>query len=503
MRPALIGFVFCYMHIHVHAQSTDSLISAYMDTYDMVGMSAVVVCNDSVVFSGHYGTADRARDIPVTDSTYFRIASVSKAITAIGLMQLVEDGLIALDTNISDVFGYPIVNPHYPDAAITPAMLLSHTSSIVDGSTYEDFIGDSYDTPAPPEMRMLLEFGGDYYSADTYLNKEPGSYFFYSNLNYGIIAGLIEKVSGQRFDRYMREHVLLPLGITGSYNVYDLPDVDRLAVLYRRSGAVWQPQADNYGGVLPDSIDLSAYVPGWNGLLFAPQGGLRITALELSRLMQLFLSDGTHAGVTVLNSVTVQQMETPQWTYSPGNGNNYGGLFRSWGLGLHLLTNTADNDIIYPGSALAGHPGEAYGLVSDMYYEQTEQWGLIFMTNGIGYPYASGAHSAFYTAEEDIFDILYTAAVADCLGKTGIADPVPAASPIVFPNPADHTLHLSGLMSDPACDYTIIDTTGRICQQGTVLSTSPAIPISQLPSGTYQLALRADTQHAITTFIKK
>ena len=102
----------------------------------------------------------------------------------------------------------------------------------------------------------------------------------YSNLNYGIIGTLIERLSGQRFDQFMRQQVLLPMGINGSSTIQDLDDVTDLAVLYRNN----VPQADDLGGVMPVAPDLSTYTIGTNGLYFAPQGGLRASALEMASI---------------------------------------------------------------------------------------------------------------------------------------------------------------------------------------------------------------------------
>lgn len=101
--------------------------------------AALLCARDGVlVYEHYYGYADKEQEKPVTAETYFRTASVSKLITGIGVMTLVEDGLIDLDADLSDYFGYPLRNPYHPDKPITMRMVMSHTSSITDRGGYSN-----------------------------------------------------------------------------------------------------------------------------------------------------------------------------------------------------------------------------------------------------------------------------------------------------------------------------------------------------------------------------
>jgi CubicO group peptidase (beta-lactamase class C family) len=292
-------------------------------------------------------------------------------------------------------------------------MLLSHRSSLQDGTGYSGFLSATYANAPPPPISQLVVPGGTWYTANMWRTEAPGSYFMYSNINYGIIGSLIEVHSGQRFDQYMRQQVLLPMGIGGSYNVQDLDSLLDLAVLYRNSN----PQADNYNGVMPTPPNLSGYVLGNNGLFFAPQGGLRCSALELSRVLRMMHGQGTIDGTAILQPATWAAMAANEWTWNGVNGNNYYGLFRSWGLGVHRVTAQAGGDLVLPGTFMLGHPGEAYGLISDLYLDPTTGFGLVFITNGYlpGYNYALGVNSAFYRVEEEVFAALGAHAFAACL----------------------------------------------------------------------------------------
>jgi CubicO group peptidase (beta-lactamase class C family) len=383
----------------------------------LVGMSVAVTCGDEVVQVVHTGQRNLAQGLPVTNDTRYRIASISKLVTAMGLMKLHEQGAFDLDDDVSNALGFTLRNPAYPAIPITYRMLLAHRSSLQDGTGYGSFLTATYAGTPPPPIQQLVTPGGTWYTANLWRTESPGSWFMYSNLNYGVIATLIEAHGGQRFDQYMRQEVLLPMGIEGSYNVQDLDAIGDLAVLYRNSN----PQADNFGGTMPPPPDLSGYVIGSNGLYFGPQGGLRASALEMAQVLRLLHGDGTVDGTTVLQAGTITAMTANEWTWNGSNGDNYFGLFRSWGLGVHRITAQAGGDLVLPGIFMWGHAGEAYGLISDLYLDPATGFGLVFITNGYtqGNNYTFGINSAFYRVEEEVFAALGTIALPACL-STGM-----------------------------------------------------------------------------------
>jgi len=146
---------------------------------------------------------------------------VSKHVATIGLMQLYEQGKFKLDDDISTALGFQLKNPFYPNIPITYRMILSHQSSLGESDQYNDFITTTYNmmTTPFPEVKELLSPGGKWYSTNSFTNKKPGTYFSYSNINFGLVGILVEAHSGMRFDVYMRQNVFLPLGIGASYNV--------------------------------------------------------------------------------------------------------------------------------------------------------------------------------------------------------------------------------------------------------------------------------------------
>jgi D-alanyl-D-alanine carboxypeptidase len=406
---------------------------------ELSGLAAVIYAQGRILYEGYFGyrwidPQHPERSLPVTAQTKFRVASVSKLVTALATMQLVERGLLNLDTDVSDVLGWTLRNPHWPDIPITPRMLLTHTSSLRDGETY---------TFLPQvSLREVLTPGGPYYengahfaSPLPHVDHAPGRYFSYCNLGFGVLGALIESASGERFDRYGDRHILQPLGLDASFNVCNLSDegIRNLATLYRRqrngvwdASAPWVAQRDDLRGIRPAEPEvLRHYRPGDNGTIFSPQGGLRISARDLIELMKVFLHEGQghdRSGVPVrlLQPKTVRQMLTIQWRFDPiaGNGDPYGGLMRAWGLGLHYLTNApadaygaSDRLLSAESPRLWGHAGDAYGLLSALFFAPEQDFGFVYIIGGVSCDpgMRPGVYSAFYRWEEEIQSAILTA----------------------------------------------------------------------------------------------
>lgn len=380
-----------------------SAIDSIVKKNQLMGISLLTYANGQITGTYHSGLRDYERNLPVTDSTMFRIASLSKLVTTTGLMVLYDQHRFKLDDDVSRYLGFTLRNPSFPEVPITFRMLMSHTASLNDGDGYDDFLGNIYSAAgAVPSVKELLLPGGRYYTPNMWLAHRPGSYFTYCNANFGIIAMLIERISGQRFDKYMRENILEPLGIAGGYNVADIGSIDNLAAIYRYKDG-WKAQVDGYHGQHPNARNLSGYEVGTNGFLFGPQGGLRISALDLAKIMLLHLNGGTYSGKRLLKRSTIALMHKPQWRYNGTNGDTNGGLFQCWGLSVQLGTNTPKGDVAIEGIPLIGHAGDAYGLISGLYFDPKRGVGLVFMTNGTVSGAKPGAHSGYFALEEDIF----------------------------------------------------------------------------------------------------
>ncbi len=386
------------------------------ERHQLMGMSVVTVCEGEVFSAVQLGLRDYERGLPVDENTAFRVASVSKVITASALMLLYEQGRFDLDEDVSRYLGFELRNPAYPTLPVTFRMLLSHTSSLREDSLYDKFLGVAYRDAGPESVKELVVPNGKYYSANRWRPEKPGTYFQYSNINYGLIGTLIESISGKRFDQFVRDSLLIPLGGSGSFSTNDLPDINQLATLYRYNRG-WVPQSDHYAGVNPPLRDLTNYQPGTNAFTFGPQGGLRITARDLAKIMHFHLTGLSPEGKRLLSEATLALMHQPSWTFDGSNGDDYHGLFQSWGLGVQLTSKAPSRDAVWPDRPLVGHLGEAYGLLSGFFFDPVSQNGFIFITNGSGAPFAPGKKLACYEVEEEVFQAIYRYGYKGCKSK--------------------------------------------------------------------------------------
>ncbi|HPU16583.1 MAG TPA: serine hydrolase domain-containing protein, partial [Polymorphobacter sp.] len=309
----------------------------------LAGLAVVVADRDKVLRSAALGDAVVAPPRALTPDTPVRVASISKLAVAVAVMRLVEAGQLDLDRDVSAYLGWTLRNPGFPDAPLTLRQLLSHTSGLDDGPGYSFPLGTS--------LRDGL-------TAAHWSAYAPGVRFGYANLNYGVIATVMEAATQQRFDRLMTAQLFAPLGLDACFNWSGCSDaaVAAAATLYRKGidEAHWNPagpwvaQVDDLRGIRPAcpvrsmaTCDMARYVPGTNGTLFSPQGGLRISALGLAKIGRLLLGDGEVDSVRLLKPETVKALLTPVWTGTPPIGDNYNGLMRCYAPGLQCLTGGA------------------------------------------------------------------------------------------------------------------------------------------------------------------
>lgn len=356
------------------------------------------------------GFADKAAGRRVTADDPVRIASISKLVTAIGVMRLVEAGKLDLDADVSGYLGWKLRNPAFPRVPITLRLLMSHRSSLTDEAGY-------WQTPLGDPLRDILE---NPHAWDA--GHAPGTYFRYTNLNYPVVAQVMERVTGKRFDRLMQRLVLRPLGIDACFDwaTCDAATAARAIVLYDAGG---KPVVDDNHGRKPDCLvrpardgncDLATYRPGENGALFGPQGGLRISGIGLARIGMMLLGDGTLAldGVQILKPASVQAMATPRWEYDGHNGLTYewddadhqGSFFCHWGMGMQILATRVEgcrDDPFGDGVARVGHSGTAYGLQAGLWLDREHGTGVVWIATGMPEK-REGGRSAFSGVEEQL-----------------------------------------------------------------------------------------------------
>jgi CubicO group peptidase (beta-lactamase class C family) len=211
------------------AKQIDELMRRYIDNGKFNG-TVLVADNGKVIFKKGYGLANMEWNIPNTTDTRFRLASLTKQFTAMGIMQLVEQGKLRLDGKITDYLA------DYPKAAgdkITIHHLLTHTSGIPNYTDFPDYRTFERNRLKPADL--IKKF------SELPLTFEPGSAFAYSNSGYVLLGAIIEKVTGKTYERVLQENIFTPLQMNNTgYDAF-------YKVLPKRAAGYekWGPEYEN------------------------------------------------------------------------------------------------------------------------------------------------------------------------------------------------------------------------------------------------------------------
>jgi len=344
-------FVFSLVSVTGFGQQNEKVekdLLAIMAKYQAIGMSVAVVKNNKICYTKSLGLKNVESNTPLENGDIFRIASISKSFTVTSLMQLVEAGKFSLDDEFSDLIGFKINNPKFPETKITLKMILSHTSSLNDKNGYFDL-----DVINPEKNQNWAESYNDY---------EPGKGYEYCNLNFNLAGTLLEKASGERFDLYVKHHILDPLHLYAGYCVDSL-DSRRFVTLYTYDTNTnkFEPAPEAYA---PRREEIKQYIMGYSTPVFSPTGGMKISASDLAKYMMMHMNYGTANGVKIISKKSAKIMQTK---LSDEEG---------YGLALRQITD------LIPGKTLIGHNGDAYGLYSTMFFQPQEKFGIVIITNG-------------------------------------------------------------------------------------------------------------------------
>jgi CubicO group peptidase (beta-lactamase class C family) len=347
--------------------------------------------------------------LPITGETLFRVASLSKIALALAMLRLHDAGLMDLDADISSVLKRPISHPLHLQVPLTPRLLLTHRSGLLDRATLPLPSGDA--------LRKVLS------EPTQWGTEQPGTVFRYSNLGSVVLATAMEAAAQQPFDALMQRWLFDPLGLEARYAISALSARQReqLATLYRRpeGSARWLPQFDGRAdGPHPYATPAALAAVGENASVHSPQGGLRIGMPDLARLAQFIIRKGLWNGQRLIASESFQQLTKPHWTVTAQTpGETAGGLFRSWALGLQYFSDASDaqgGDRLIRAGGLrgVGHLGSAYGLLSGLVVlpEQSARpaGGFVYVINGAsqGALDSAGKFSSFRLCEERLIATL-------------------------------------------------------------------------------------------------
>jgi len=349
----------------VEDSSFDRYMNFLMKAAHLPSLSACIVKDDEIVWSKGYGYYDIENNKQATDETIYMIGSISKAITATALMQIIENKSygVELDDDVNVFIPFSLRNPNHPDDPITFRMLLCHESSLSQDfdktATGQYFVGD-IDIPSYPIpwFEEYLTPNGSLYSPDIWTDDKPGEKYHYTNVGICICAFLVELISGQDFKEYCKENIFEPLEMYNtSFQLSDL-NKENIAIHYR-----------------PYTLGLkTTYYPQQHFTLFVyPAGGLRTTVKDLAHFLIAYMHGGIYKNTRILNESTVEEMHTAQ-TDREELGYRYGNDFE-YGLGWIVLNRPFKKDLI-------GARGSYYlGLRAKMIFSSSEKVGMVYFTN--------------------------------------------------------------------------------------------------------------------------
>ncbi|RNB69572.1 serine hydrolase domain-containing protein [Brevibacillus panacihumi] len=264
-------------------QFADDFFNRPVIKENMAGAAFAVVKGDKVLVNKGYGYADVKKKLPVDpDRTVFRVASISKIITATAVMQLAEQGKIDLNEDLSAYLGDARI-PNQTDAPLAMKHLLTNSTGF-----------DYGDTPESTTTDLARDASLKQYVLDNLptVIRKPGEYYRYDNLGFTIQGYVIEEVTGKSFDAYVQDHIFKPLGMANSEFRLTPQMVKQLAVPYN---------------LIDEVIPTYATVP-----TELPGGGMLSTSSDMAKFMIAHLNGGKLGNAAILKQETVADMHAPK-----------------------------------------------------------------------------------------------------------------------------------------------------------------------------------------------
>lgn len=306
----------------------DSSVPKLLKRYNIAGTSIGIIQNGKAVYILNYGISDKRLSKPVDNDTIFQVGSISKSLTAWGVMHLADEGKISLDDPVEKCLSrWHIPDSKFNKNGVTVRRLLSHTA----GLSVHGYTGTAPDKKLPTIQESL--------SKGVKITAQPGSKFMYSGGGYTVLQLLIEEVTKEPFDRYMHEEILMPLGMEHSSYSNDITDAN---------------MSKSYG-VLGQTL------PNYNFTEEAA-AGLKSTVLDFSKFIIASMdgNSGEIKGRGILKSKSLDLMFTP--------------VKSDYGLGFSIYRLSDNTTLISHGGANIGWRAQ-YGMIP------SKKDGLIIFTN--------------------------------------------------------------------------------------------------------------------------
>ena len=336
------------------AEAADAYFLRLFSRSEAIGGAVIVNRDGETLYAYYFGADDKRGTRPVDGDTVYKIASLTKLVTAIGVMQLKEAGKIDLDAPLTYGEGVPIRNPRWPETPVTLRQVMTHTSSLLGSAPYH----------AAPQWEKITLDQNRYFS-----KYAPGAHYEYSNLNGGILGSAIERASGQSLNAYMTEHIFAPLGINAAYAAHLLPDPAPLSRTYDQDGQVYM-KAEKYleedRAGYEDACDPDSHYS-------ISVGSLYISLSGLEKIGQTLACGGMAGNVRLLSPRGAAEMRADQRAVR-GSAVT---AESPYGLGMYRFT--AED-----GRTWYGHQGRWAGMLTDLFVDPDSRTAVVLVMNGVG-----------------------------------------------------------------------------------------------------------------------
>ncbi|MFT5886793.1 MAG: CubicO group peptidase (beta-lactamase class C family) [Arcticibacterium sp.] len=340
-------FVSCVKEDIPEIKDTDSFVQ-YIESeiadMHIPALSLLVFKENKILYENYFGQSNIENQVKLAENHLFLLASISKVITATALLQLYDDGLLALDDPINNYLPFEVKIPSQ-NKPITFRMLLTHTSGIADGDALDGQYYFGKDSPVALKdfLKDYLVKGRQYYNArQNFHDFEPGTQHEYSNIGNALIGYLVEEVSGKNFNQYCKENIFNPLEMTHTH--WRLDEIQETIV------TPYNYKKNSYQAI--EHYTFTDY----------PNGGLRSTSKDLFKFLRAFVQNGESNGFTLLKASTISEIIKPQIPTIDAE------------VGLHMfLMNKKQN--------LWGHDGGEEGVATIMALNPDTKVGVIVLSN--------------------------------------------------------------------------------------------------------------------------
>jgi CubicO group peptidase (beta-lactamase class C family) len=349
-------------------------IPAVMQEAAIPGLAVAKVSGGKVTFLQAYGKANIESNELVTESTLFNIASISKPIMGVVLLQLVEQGKLELDRNINDYLPFKLDNPHLDNEKITLRHLVTHTSSLADYYDVDSYaINQDSSVSLEQHLKSLLTPSGEQYNNGQYfLENAPGTKRKYSNLAATLAGYLVEATTGITLAEYSKKHLFKPLAMENtSWLLHDL-SLENIAVPYEVEQCipVIAICSDTESMELNSVISKYFNPPSENKRFIPyphfgnpqyPDGGIRSSIKDLSQLLVGLLKNRDASANKILSESMHEEM-----------------------LKLQLPEDISDSQRFFwrdNSMGLIGHMGSDLGVFTALYFDPLNKTGFIIVMN--------------------------------------------------------------------------------------------------------------------------